>query len=496
MAFAVLLILSLAIGESFAQEGETQSPLVLLALFSATPLMALLLASGFRFLSPRLVSQLRRVAFLTLPLLLLVHTGAMSYGGLYVTLEAWIPPTVVGMPRLLAAIPIFVGLLILRLFSEGPIQLPYRLGFSLRPFLILAVPYGLLTTLLDATWFFPGFKEQLAVDVRFGTLVLLSMIVALLVSAPYLLKHLWPSVPLPESPTRTEFEWLCNRTGTRFRGLLVWLTHPQQIVNASVVGILSFNRLFLFTETLLQLLSPSQLLAVFAHEVGHVRRGHFRIFLLVLANAILVLVILGDLLNQASDTIAIGSWFAWLLVVAWLLSLLSRRLEYDADEYASHLVGPEIIIDTLKFIGQLAPHRIHRRGLRHPALMDRIQRIELRFASESAGSRTDFPRRVQIGLAAFSLIAVVAVFIVQGSKSETELAAQRTEFWLTEHGERARRIHQKIEPRSFEKLEQAATVLASAIAVASARRAPPPEEFALAIYKQAQRSIAELKAAN
>lgn len=92
-------------------------------------------------------------------------------------------------------------------------------------------------------------------------------------TAPAMVVRLVGARPMPPGEVRNDLEAMCRTTGVRVRDLLIWPTGGM-IVNAGVTGLVAPLRWVMLTDGLLETLERRQVLAVMAHELGHVRRHH------------------------------------------------------------------------------------------------------------------------------------------------------------------------------------------------------------------------------
>ncbi|MCA9296748.1 MAG: M48 family metalloprotease, partial [Phycisphaerales bacterium] len=144
---------------------------------------------------------------------------------------------------------------------------------------------------------------------------------------------------------------VCRAHGVRVRNLLVWRTGGAMI-NAAVMGLIGPLRYVLLTDGLLEQLPREQVIAVMAHEIGHVRRHHLPWMILVMlaVMGVAALVVAGAL--ALLDTLPLEWTEATLLVVdlgaiavAFTLAMIafgwvSRRFERQADTFAAqHMSG-------------------------------------------------------------------------------------------------------------------------------------------------------------
>ncbi|NNK88149.1 MAG: M48 family metallopeptidase, partial [Flavobacteriaceae bacterium] len=147
-------------------------------------------------------------------------------------------------------------------------------------------------------------------------------------------------------------------------------------------------------DTLINDLESDEIVAVLAHEVGHYKRKHIifnlvaSILLTGLTLFILSFFISNPLLSQALGVeqqsvhiglIAFGLLYSPISTITGLLmNHLSRKFEYQADDYAKHTFSAEPLISALKKLSKnslsnLTPHPayviLH---YSHPTLLDRV----------------------------------------------------------------------------------------------------------------------------
>ncbi|MDY0012465.1 MAG: M48 family metallopeptidase [Rhodocyclaceae bacterium] len=156
--------------------------------------------------------------------------------------------------------------------------------------------------------------------------------------------------PLTDTALTSRIEALLTRCGFRARGLFVMDGSRRSAHGNAYFTGLGAARRIVFFDTLLEKLTPDELEAVLAHELGHFRHRHVLQRLLLLALASLgLLALLGQLAQApwffaglglaATDTASALLLFALVLPVFLfplgpLMSLWSRRHEYQADAYA------------------------------------------------------------------------------------------------------------------------------------------------------------------
>ena len=169
--------------------------------------------------------------------------------------------------------------------------------------------------------------------------------------------------PLEDAPLRQRIEMLLTRSGFRSSGLFTMdASRRTAHGNAFFIGFGRTKRIVLF-DTLLQKSAPEEIEAVVAHELGHFRRHHVVFGLLRGAlMSFLALMACGWLCKQswllpsfgvAYRDDALGLYVCALLfstvgpLIAPLSNWLSRRNEFEADDYARRNVGAAPMINAL-----------------------------------------------------------------------------------------------------------------------------------------------------
>jgi STE24 endopeptidase len=255
--------------------------------------------------------------------------------------------------------------------------------------LAVAIGFPLLWVLLwlvqwtGATWWIWGFAFM------FGFQLLMMILY------PKLILPLFNKLtPLPEGDLRSRLMALGERTGFKASTIeVIDGSKRSGHSNAYFTGFGRFRRIVLF-DTLIAQLTPEELEAVLAHEIGHYRRGHIPKLIAVSAA-----MMLGGF--AAIAWLARSLWFntafgfppgeiapSFLLfallsgiVTFWFAPLgnvLSRKFEYEADAFARDAVGgPSPMIGALRKLAQknltnLTPHRwFSGFYYSHPTLVER-----------------------------------------------------------------------------------------------------------------------------
>lgn len=247
--------------------------------------------------------------------------------------------------------------ILLRRFDEGGSihPLPTRRGFVLLQFrlhvLLVLAPVLLIIGLGEVVDQFVPIDPATGGNLHLNEGASLLAALGVLLIAPLLVRRLLTVKPLPPGETRDDLLAVCAGHGVRVRDVLLWQTHGTMI-NGAVMGFIGPLRYVLLTDALLESLRREQVLAVMAHEIGHVRRRHMPwlalgMFACLLAPMVLLeFGIIGlarlrpvdfpgleDVLDGISLAVGLAAAFT-------LFGWISRRFERQADTFAvQHLAG-------------------------------------------------------------------------------------------------------------------------------------------------------------
>ena len=233
-----------------------------------------------------------------------------------------------------------------------------------------------------------------------GTQLLLVVIYPTLI-APLFNKF----TPLEDGELKSRLEALADDAGFRTKGLSVMdASRRTGHSNAFFTGLGRAKRIVLF-DTLVEKMSPDEILAVLAHEIGHFRAHHVKkrlaigVVVTLLTLYVLSLLIQWPPLFHAFGFAAPSHHAALILLMlcggaftfylAPLSAWYSRRHEYQADAYSVRIAGlPEALVDALvglsdQNLANLNPHRWYSAFYySHPTLSERVAAIN-RLVAES-----------------------------------------------------------------------------------------------------------------
>ena len=204
--------------------------------------------------------------------------------------------------------------------------------------------------------------------------------------------------PLADESLRARIEALLQRAGFKSSGVFVMDGSKRSSHGNAYFTGLGKSKRIVFYDTLLGQLSPDQIEAVLAHELGHFHHRHIikRIgFMFVFSLGLLALLAwlkgapwfyAGLGVSSATDATALALFFLALPVFLFpltpLMSLYSRRHEFQADAFAARHSLPAHLISALVRLyrdnaATLTPDPVYSLFYdSHPKAVERIEKLD------------------------------------------------------------------------------------------------------------------------
>ena len=204
--------------------------------------------------------------------------------------------------------------------------------------------------------------------------------------------------PLENGELRNEIESFSNKVGFNLDNIFVIDGSKRSTkANAYFSGFGAKKRIVLY-DTLINDLETNEIVAVLAHEIGHYKKKHVFVNMIIsigltgITLYILSLLINNPLLSEALSIstpsfhiglIAFGVLYSPISeITGIMMHYISRKFEYQADNYASQYYNPEDLVNSLKKLSKnslsnLTPHKttvfLH---YSHPTLYQRVLNLK------------------------------------------------------------------------------------------------------------------------
>lgn len=218
--------------------------------------------------------------------------------------------------------------------------------------------------------------------------------------APVLILPLFNTfTPLEDGELKDSIVSYTNKERFKIRGVFVMDGSKRSTkLNAFFTGFGRFKKIVFF-DTLTEALTSQQILGVLAHEMGHYKHKHltkmvivsfiqtgcmFFLLSLVINNARLFDAFGMENISTYASLVFFGFLYSPVsLLISILVNYLSRKHEYEADNYAAVSTGnAQSLIDGLKILSStnlsnLTPHPFHVfLHYSHPPVLERIRALQ------------------------------------------------------------------------------------------------------------------------
>ncbi len=204
--------------------------------------------------------------------------------------------------------------------------------------------------------------------------------------------------PLKDGSLRAKIEQYAKSVGFQLDNIFVIDGSKRSTkANAYFSGFGSEKRITLY-DTLINDLEEEEIVAVLAHEVGHYKKNHiiFNLFASVLTTGFTLWLlslfvgnpVLSEALGVAKPSFHIGLVAFGILyspiseITGLIMNYISRKFEYQADNYAKTTYNADFLISSLKKLSKntlsnLTPHKayifVH---YSHPSLLQRHRNLK------------------------------------------------------------------------------------------------------------------------
>lgn len=320
--------------------------------------------------------------------------------------------------RLFSTIPTLLALLFLALFVfylsivwasahkvyrhiyDSDVSIENYIVSNIRFSVPILLPWLFLSGVSDIIFALPfEFPKQFLSTTQGQVVYFLFFLFLIAIFGPLIIKKFWKCKPLEAGYDRIRIEKLCQRAGLKYADILHWPLFGGKMITAGVMGLVKRFRYILVTDGLLRFLSPEEIDAVIAHEIGHVKKKHILFYLFFFAGFMLISYASFDLVIYAIlyaepvfrwigttgfNQVAVTSVFFSLVVITtflvyfrFIFGYFMRNFERQADCYVYTLFNSSFpLITTLKKIAVTSGQPADKPNWHHFSIAERIQYLK------------------------------------------------------------------------------------------------------------------------
>ncbi len=189
------------------------------------------------------------------------------------------------------------------------------LATNIKTNLPIVLPWAFLSLSYDLLALLPFPQLSVFLHSEAGEYIsFISFLLIILIFFPPLVRRLWNCTPFPEGPLLTHLQDFFKKQNFSAK-IFLWPIFEGRVITAGVMGIIPGLRYVMITQSLLEHLTLDELDAVMAHEIGHVRKKHMLLYLLVIAG---FSILAGFVLEPFTFFILSRDWYYTLLGVSGL----------------------------------------------------------------------------------------------------------------------------------------------------------------------------------
>ncbi len=300
--------------------------------------------------------------------------------------------------------------------SNLPIVLPWLL-LSFFADLLRLSPWPWIKDILSSSWGEP--------------IVSLLFFICLALTFPAIIVKIWRCTPLPDGAERQRLAQFCKTHDVRYTDIMLWPMCEGQALTAGVMGMIPQCRYLLVTPALLAALTPDEMEAVMAHEIGHIKKKHLQIYILLFLGfgllaqlssyPILYLLSNSDLFFQmvhftgqqpthALDTVnTVATFILMIIYFRYILGFFMRNFERQADLFALRVTkSADPLVRVFDKIAWLSGTSRDQPSWHHFGIGERIDFLRSCDADKRLFAGHD--RKTYGSLALYVLILIISAF--------------------------------------------------------------------------------------
>jgi Zn-dependent protease with chaperone function len=296
-----------------------------------------------------------------------------------------------------------------------------------------AIPFLIFTLLVDLSKLFP--TASISVNTQLGSLLILCaaliFMILMMILLPAIIQWIWQCRPIPNSELKEKLDNLCQKANFTHAGIKTW-TVMNQSYTAAIIGIVPRFRYIMFTQKLLDQLSPAAITAILAHEIGHSYRKHLLLYPLIIFGmmlaaslfSVIFTIPLEQFLRLQNQLHPSSLWalleplaifVPYVLIIAVYFRLIfgyfSRLFERQADLHVFHLeLPPQDMIEALNTVAIKSGYSHKHPSWHHYSIEQRIDFLNATI--ENPNLIEKHHKRVRANIWGFCTLLFFMIFIL------------------------------------------------------------------------------------
>ncbi len=308
----------------------------------------------------------------------------------------------------------------------------------------IVLPWVILSVLYDVVAMLPLPTLQKVMASEWGDLLFFGIFLFfVMIFFPPMVRRLWGCEKLPDGHLKRHLEAFCAKQNFT-ADFYLWPLFEGQMLTAGVMGILPGLRYILITPALIETMSPAELEAVMAHEIGHVKKYHMLLYVFLIAGFSVLVGMLSEpviymflslnFLNKLMVTSGISVETVLVVVGAvpllvfmlfyfrFIFGYFIRNFERQADLFSLQTMGNgNALVSAFEKIALLSGNIRNQHNWHHFGIGERIDCLEQAAREPEKIERHN--RKVRYSLVAY--LAIMLLSVVLARHIPTEALAQR-----------------------------------------------------------------------
>lgn len=305
---------------------------------------------------------------------------------------------------------------------------------NLKANLPIVLPWVMLSLCYDLLLLIPVVPLQEALASQWGDIIFFALFLCfVMLFFPPMVRRLWGCSPLPEGELKENLIRFCSKQDFS-AGLYIWPLFEGRVLTAGVMGVVPGLRYILLTPAIIETMTMEELESVMAHEIGHVKRYHLLLYVLLIGGFSLFAAMLAEpfllmLLSRAFfvDLITTGNIDPETLIAAlgsvpllifmvfyfrFIFGYFIRNFERQADLHVLKVVGDgRALVSAFEKIARMSGNIRDQKNWHHFGIGERIDCIERAEYDTRVISGHD--RKVRNSLLAYIFLLAAAFMLVR-----------------------------------------------------------------------------------